>query len=99
MWFDGFSNLLNSSGINSYRILNQILRLSSQKNIICNRVDLSEFDYGKIINNRLEKLYFKSCLISKTPELSNFINLKLVNFSANKIKELILIIFQKMWNE
>ncbi|WOE27725.1 leucine-rich repeat domain-containing protein [Acinetobacter towneri] len=87
--FDGFSNLLNSSGIDSYRILNQILRLSSQKNIICNRVDLSEFDYGKIINNRLEKLYFKSCLISKTPELSNFINLKLVNFSANKIKELI----------
>lgn len=87
--FDGFSNLLNSSGIDSYRILNQILSLSSQKNIICNRVDLSEFDYGKIINNRLEKLYFKSCLISKTPELSNFINLKLVNFSANKIKELI----------
>ena len=87
--FDGFSNLLNSSGIDSYRILNQILRLSSQKNIICNRVDLSEFDYGKIINNRLEKLYFKSCLISKTPELSNFINLKLVNFSSNKIKELI----------
>ena len=87
--FDGFSNLLNSSGIDSYRILNQILRLSSQKNIICNRVDLSEFDYGKIINNRLEKLYFQSCLISKTPELSNFINLKLVNFSANKIKELI----------
>ena len=42
--FDGFSNLLNSSGIDSYRILNQILRLSSQKNIICNRVDLSEFD-------------------------------------------------------
>lgn len=93
--FDGFSNLLNSSGIDSYRILNQILRLSSQKNIICNRVDLSEFDYGKIINNRLEKLYFKSCLISKTPELSNFINLKLVNFSANKIKELIFDNFPK----
>ena len=86
--FDGFSNLLNVKNINSYQVLHQILLLSSQKIIICNRVDLSGFNYELIENNILEKIYFKSCLIQNTPKLSNFSNLKIINFSANKITEL-----------
>lgn len=86
--FDGFSNLLNVKNVDLYKVLHQILLLSSQKIIICNRVDLSGFNYDLIENNSLEKIYFKSCSIQNTPKLSNFSNLKTINFSANKIIEL-----------
>jgi len=59
--FDGFSNLLNVKNINSYQVLHQILLLSSQKIIICNRVDLSGFNYELIENNIVDNKM--SCFI------------------------------------
>ena len=87
---DGFSNIISSLNKRKSIYLNNIIENFHGKRLIVNRIDsntiLKTFKIAS--NNHIEILHIKSCELDETPFLSNIIRLKVINLSANKIKNI-----------
>lgn len=85
--YDGFTNTLSRLPRDErFCVLKDILINANVKELVCNRVDLSDFRFV-FENIFLERIYFKSCELVTMPSLIGCENVLLVNLVANNFKE------------